>query len=233
MLSRLNFVKKIKMSTISKENYLKAIFNHGNEMEKNASTTKIANHLSISSSAISDMAKKLSKEGLVKYERYKGIILTAHGEKAALKVIRRHRLWELFLMKVLELDLSEVHDEAEILEHYTSDFLIDKIDEFLGYPDFDPHGHPIPKKNGTIPKITGVVPLADAVINQEYEFVKVNDRDSELINYLIKVGLKLHSKLEVIDKLGFDDSVTIIYDNKILTLSKKIADNFFVRLKKN
>ncbi|NMB81268.1 MAG: metal-dependent transcriptional regulator [Ignavibacteria bacterium] len=221
------------MSTISKENYLKAIFSHSYEMDQNASTTKIANHLAISSSAISDMAKKLSKEGLVKYEKYKGIILTTHGEKAALKVIRRHRLWELFLMKVLELDLSEVHDQAEILEHYTSDFLIDKIDEFLDYPDFDPHGHPIPKKNGTIPKTPGVIPLIDTVINQEYEFVKVNDRDNELINYLNKVGLKLHSNLEIIDKLNFDNSITIKFDNKIITLSKKIAENLYVRLKKN
>lgn len=221
------------MSTVSKENYLKAIFDNVNDRDKNASITKIADQLAVSSSAISDMAKKLSKEGLVKYEKYKGIMLTSNGEKAALKVIRRHRLWELFLMKVLELDLSKVHDEAEILEHYTSDFLIDKIDEFLGYPDFDPHGHPIPKKNGMVPKVLGIIKLDDTEIDQEYEFIKVNDRDSSLINYLNKIGLKLRSIIEVVDKINFDNSVTIKYDNKIVTLSKKIAENLFVRLKKN
>lgn len=221
------------MSTVSKENYLKAIFSFNNELGKNAPTTKIANHLAISSAAISDMAKKLSKEGLVKYERYKGIVLTPNGEKAALKVIRRHRLWELFLTKVLQLDISEVHDEAEILEHYTSNFLIDKIDEYLGYPDFDPHGHPIPKKNGTIPKTPGVIPLTDAVINQVYDFVKVNDKDSKLIDYLNKVELKLNLTLQIIDRLIYDNSVTIKYNSKILTVSKKIAENLFVRIKKN
>lgn len=218
------------MSTISKENYLKAIFSHSTEMDNNASTTMIANHLSISSSAISDMAKKLSKEGLVKYEKYKGIILTPHGEKAALKVIRRHRLWELFLMNVLGLDWSEVHDEAEKLEHYSSDFLIDKIDEYLGHPDFDPHGHPIPKKNGSIPETPNVILLAEAETKNKYELIRVNDKESELINFLKKVGLKLNSKLEIVDKLDYDNSISVRVNKKNITLSKKVTDNLFVRL---
>ncbi len=218
------------MSTISKENYLKAIFSHISEMENNASTSRIANHLSISSSAISDMAKKLSKEGLVKYEKYKGIMLTPHGEKAALKVIRRHRLWELFLMNVLGLDWSEVHDEAEKLEHYSSEFLIDRIDEYLGHPDFDPHGHPIPKKNGSIPEIPNVILLAEAETNTKYELIRVNDKESELINFLKKVGLKLNSKLEIVDKLDYDNSISVMFNKKNITLSKKVTDNLFVRL---
>ncbi len=218
------------MSTISKENYLKAIFCHISEMENNASTSRIANHLSISSSAISDMAKKLSKEGLVKYEKYKGIMLTPHGEKAALKVIRRHRLWELFLMNVLGLDWSEVHDEAEKLEHYSSEFLIDRIDEYLGHPDFDPHGHPIPKKNGSIPEIPNVILLAEAETNNKYELIRVNDKESELINFLKKVGLKLNSKLEIVDKLDYDNSISVMFNKKNITLSKKVTDNLFVRL---
>ena len=218
------------MSTISKENYLKAIFSHISEMENNASTSMIANHLSISSSAISDMAKKLSKEGLVQYEKYKGIMLTPHGEKAALKVIRRHRLWELFLMNVLGLDWSEVHDEAEKLEHYSSDFLIDRIDEYLGHPDFDPHGHPIPKKNGSLPEIPNVILLAEAETNNKYELIRVNDKESELINFLKRVGLKLNSKLEILDKLDYDNSISVMFNKKNITLSKKVTDNLFVRL---
>jgi DtxR family Mn-dependent transcriptional regulator len=176
------------------------------------------------------MAKKLSKEGLVKYEKYKGIILTPHGEKAALKVIRRHRLWELFLMNVLGLDWSEVHDEAEKLEHYSSDFLIDKIDEYLGYPDFDPHGHPIPKKNGSIPETPNVILLAEAETKNKYELIRVNDKESELINFLKKVGLKLNSKLEIVDKLDYDNSISVRVNKKNITLSKKVTDNLFVRL---
>jgi DtxR family Mn-dependent transcriptional regulator len=218
------------MPTISKENYLKAIFSYSTELENNASTSRIANHLSISSSAISDMAKKLSKEGLVKYKKYKGIMLTPNGEKAALKIIRRHRLWELFLINVLGLDWSEVHDEAEKLEHYSSDFLIDKIDEFLGNPDFDPHGHPIPKKNGSIPEIPNVILLSEVETNNKYELIRVNDRDSELINYLKKVGLKLSSKLEIVDKVNYDNSISVMFKKKNITLSKKVTDNLFVRL---
>lgn len=134
------------MSTISKENYLKVIFNQNELVNDFVTTSQMAQELDVSNAAISDMAKKLSSEGLITYEKYKGMELTSKGEKMALKVIRRHRLWELFLMKILGLNWSEIHDEAENLEHHSSDFLIDKIDEYLGYPEFDPHGHPIPKK---------------------------------------------------------------------------------------
>jgi len=199
-------------------------------MGNGATTSQMATDLSVSNAAISDMAKKLSKQGLVNYEKYKGMELTSKGEKIALKIIRRHRLWELFLMKVLGLGLSEIHDEAEKLEHYSSDFLIDKIDQFLNYPDFDPHGHPIPKKNGTLPKLPNHIKLSDTEIGNKYEFVSVNDKDSDLINYLVKAGLVLGSKLEVIDKLSFDKSLTVKFNNTELSLSKKITDSVFVIL---
>ncbi|HOI30618.1 MAG TPA: metal-dependent transcriptional regulator [Melioribacteraceae bacterium] len=218
------------MSTVSKENYLKTILNQRMTMGNGATTSQMATDLSVSNAAISDMAKKLSKQGLVNYEKYKGMELTSKGEKIALKIIRRHRLWELFLMKVLGLGLSEIHDEAEKLEHYSSDFLIDKIDQFLNYPDFDPHGHPIPKKNGTLPKLPNHIKLSDTEIGNKYEFVSVNDKDSDLINYLVKAGLVLGSKLEVIDKLSFDKSLTVKFNNTELSLSKKITDSVFVIL---
>ena len=139
------------MSTISTENYLKKIFNHNKAFGEKINAVKLAQELSVSNAAISDMAKKLSKHGLISYEKYKGIELTDKGEQMALNVIRRHRLWELFLIKVLDIPWSEVHEQAEVLEHHTSDKLIDRIDEFLGFPDFDPHGHPIPRKNGSLP----------------------------------------------------------------------------------
>lgn len=179
------------------------------------------------------MAKKLADDGMISYEKYKGMELTAAGEKIALKVIRRHRLWELFLVKALGIGWNQVHDEAEKLEHYTSEFLIDKIDEYLGYPEFDPHGHPIPKKNGILPKSPKVILLSEAEKNVVYEFVRVDDRDSELINYLIKVGLLLNTELKVVDKLAFDNSITVSFDKKVLSLSKELTNSIYVKTAKN
>ena len=217
------------MSTISKENYLKEIFNHKFTEGDSATTVKLAQKLSVSNAAISDMAKKLSKEGLISYEKYKGMGLTAEGEKLALKVIRKHRLWELFLIKSLDISWSEVHDQAEKLEHNTSDFLIDKIDEYLGFPEFDPHGHPIPQKNGSLPKSPKVISLAECEKGVKYKFVQVNDRDNELIAYLTKVGLILNTEFEIIDKLEFDKSFTIKFGTETLSISQKISESVFVK----
>ncbi|MEW6196479.1 MAG: metal-dependent transcriptional regulator [Bacteroidota bacterium] len=221
------------MATISKENYLKTIFNYKANSGVNATTVKVAQDLSVSNAAISEMAKKLSEEGLISYKKYKGMELTSNGEKVALKVIRRHRLWELFLVKALGIGWNEVHGEAERLEHHTSEFLIDKIDEYLGFPDFDPHGHPIPKKNGTIPKTPKVILLSEAEKDNVYEFVRVDDRDSELINYLIRIGFLLNTELTVVDKLSFDNSVTISFNKKTLSMSNKLTKSIYVKAVKN
>ena len=226
----LKFITKNQlMSTVSKENYLKVIFNHNHTSGENASTVKLAQELSVSNAAISDMAKKLSQEGLISYKKYKGMELTDEGAKIALNVIRRHRLWESFLIKVLDLPWSEVHDQAEKLEHHTSEFLIDKIDEYLNFPEFDPHGHPIPRKNGTLPKSPKHLLLADAEAGQEYELVQVDDKNNKLIDYLSKVGLILNTKFEVIDKLDFDKSLTVKFENKTLSISQKISESVLVK----
>ena len=231
-LSILNFLQtKNTMSTISKENYLKVIFLH-NHLGESASTSKVANKLSVSNAAISEMAKKLSQEGLISYEKYRGMELTAEGEKIALRVLRRHRLWESFLIKALGMSWSEVHDEAERLEHHSSDSLIDKIDEYLSFPDFDPHGEPIPKKNGAFPKTLKSISLSEVQIGNTYQIVRVNDQNSELMNYLTKNNLLLNSKLEVIDKLSFDNSVVVKVDNKKNSLSEKISKSIFVKVLK-
>ncbi len=225
----LKFVKNIfTMSTISKENYLKAIFNQNKNLSENVNSAKLAQELSVSNAAITDMAKKLSQNGLINYEKYKGIVLTEEGEKIALRVIRRHRLWELFLIKVLDIPWSKVHEQAEVLEHHTSEYLIDKIDEFLKYPEFDPHGHPIPKKDGSIPIVPKLISLSEASENKIYKLIQVDDKDSELINYLSKVGLVLFTEFEVIHKLDFDKSMTIKFENTTLSVSKKITESVFV-----
>lgn len=217
------------MSTISTENYLKKIFNHKQAYGERINAVKLAQELSVSNAAISDMAKKLSKHGFISYEKYKGMELTDKGENLAINVIRRHRLWELFLTKVLDMPWSEVHEQAEILEHHTSEKLIDRIDEYLGFPDFDPHGHPIPKKNGTLPEDQNYIALAEAIEGLSYEFVQVDDHEKKLISYLTKVGFVLNTKFEVIDKLDFDKSFTIKFDNKVISLSQKISESLFLK----
>ena len=192
------------------------------------STSQVAHELDVSNAAISEMAKKLCKQGLVSYEKYKGMELTGEGEKAALAVIRRHRLWELFLIEVLGLSWGEVHEEAEKLEHYTSDFLLDKMDEFLGAPEFDPHGDPIPRKNGELPDLPDFISLADTEKGKMYKIVRVDDRNSELIKYFTKLGLGLDKNIEIVDKLSFDNSVIIKIDGNINSLSAKVAENLFV-----
>lgn len=220
--------KWVDMPTISKENYLKAVYSRKTESGGGATTSELAEKLEISNAAISDMAKKLSEQGLITYAKYKGMELTSKGEKLALKVIRRHRLWELFLIQVLGLSWSEVHDEAENLEHSTSDFLIDKIDEYLGYPKFDPHGDPIPQKNGTIPKTPEVIELKNAEVGVKYKIGRVNDSSSELINYLTKIGIKLAKEIEIVEKLSFDNSVIVKIDSKNHSLSEVVASNVFL-----
>ncbi|MBM4172689.1 MAG: metal-dependent transcriptional regulator [Ignavibacteria bacterium] len=218
------------MSTTSKENYLKAIYNYQSLESDTATTSNLANYLNVSNAAISDMAKKLSDIGLITYEKYKGMELTSKGEKIALNVIRRHRLWELFLMKVLELKWSEVHDEAEQLEHHTSEALIDQIDKFLNFPDFDPHGHPIPKKNGLLPKYPKTLLLSNAELNRNYVFVRVNDRESELISFLTNLGLILNTNLTVKEKFSFDESIVVRINDRNISLSKKVSENMYVQL---
>ncbi len=217
------------MSSISTENYLKKIFNYSQAFGESINTAKLAHELSVSNAAISDMAKKLSKQGLVTYEKYKGMELTEMGEQIALNVIRRHRLWELFLIKVLDLPWSEVHDQAEVLEHHTSEKLIDRIDEYLGFPDFDPHGHPIPKKNGTLPDSQQYITLAEASEGLFYKLMQVDDGDKELIKYLSKVGFLLNTEFEVVHKLDFDKSFTIKFADKTLSVSQKISESIYLK----
>ncbi|MCX7798366.1 MAG: metal-dependent transcriptional regulator [Melioribacter sp.] len=217
------------MSSISKENYLKLIYTHNIKGGTGASTSQIAKRLSISNSAISDMAKKLAKEGLICYTKYRGMKLTKEGERVALGIIRKHRLWELFLLEVLKVPWSEIHDEAEKLEHYTSDFLIDRIEEYLGFPEFDPHGHPIPRKDGTFPKVPKLIPMNNCEEGKMYEIFQVDDTNQQLIRYLSKLGLILNTPFEVTDVVSFDKSLIIKYGGKTATISEQTAKNIMVK----
>ncbi len=216
------------MPTISKENYLKAVYGRSLEIGGGATTSSLSEELEVSNAAISDMAKKLSDEGLINYAKYKGIELTRPGKKIALTVIRRHRLWELFLIKVLGLSWSEVHDEAEKLEHSTSDFLLDKIDDFLGNPKVDPHGDPIPQKDGSMPTMPELISLHESEIGKKYRIGRVRDKSTELMNYLTKIGIELFKEIKIVDKLSFDNSVIIKVDSINHSLSEFVASHIFI-----
>ena len=216
------------MANISKEDYVKEIYHLSCESNELVSTAYLADKLAVSNAASTDMVKRLDSQGLLNYERYKGVELTDQGEILALKMVRRHRLWETFLINTLGLSWSEVHEEAEVLEHQTSDFLVDKIDEFLGYPKFDPHGDPIPSKDGTLPEMPNLISLSDAVIGDVYKVKRVDHSNKELMEYLTSVGIELEKEINVINILGFDNSIIIKIDETQHSFSSQVASRLYV-----
>ncbi len=201
------------MKNISKEDYLTTIYRHRNN-EGGIKATQLAEQLEISNAAVTDMMKKLSRDGLVNYARYKGIKLSKLGESYARNMIRRHRIWELFLQRIVGMPWDKVHDEAEQLEHSSSDELINRLEEMLEYPQFDPHGDPIPDKNGMLPTQKKMIPLSMIETGEKVEVVRVNDFDNDFLNYLSGIGIKLNKKLIIKDVLNFDKSMLIEIDGK-------------------
>lgn len=216
------------MLTISKENYLKAIYKHREGENLPVPASYIADELQVSSAAISKMAKTLSGEGLLDYQKHKGVRLTDEGEKFALKVIRKHRLWELFLINVLGLSWAEVHDEAERLEHSTSDFLINKMDEYLGFPKFDPHGSPIPDKNGKLPELPSVLKMEHCEVGKKYIIARVQDGDAQLMRYFTRIGINLNTEITIVEKFSFDNSVSIEMKDNNFLLSEKVVQSIWI-----
>ena len=185
--------------TISEENYIKVIYHLSLVSPKGVNTNAIAGMLETKASSVTDMLKKLSDKELVAYQKYQGVTLTENGFLSAKMIVRKHRLWEVFLVEKLGFAWDEVHEIAEELEHIKSEALIDKLDEFLEFPDFDPHGDPIPNRNGVIKKITKLL-LSEADLNKEYQCVGVKDSSSEFLKYLDKQKIALGSLLIVKEK---------------------------------
>ena len=217
------------MKNISTENYLSEIYKLEQSKIK-VKTNIIAKKLDISNAAVTDMLKKLSSNGLILYERYKNIQLTQTGKDYAAVIVRRHRIWEIFLNQIVGLPWDKVHDEAHRLEHSSSDELIDRIEEMLNYPEFDPHGDPIPAKDGSIPKLKESTNLSKVKIGEWGKVIRVNDYDNEFLNYLSRIGLKLGKKITVKDKLNFDNSLLIKIGNNQINISAKLASNIFIDL---
>jgi len=216
------------MFSQAEENYIKAIYTLDTKTNKGVSTNLIAAKMQTKASSVTDMLQKLSEKRLVIYKKYQGAQLSIKGKKIAASVIRKHRLWETFLVQKLNFSWDEVHDIAEQLEHIKSETLIDKLDDFLGYPTVDPHGDPIPDKNGNLPSIEKVV-LATLQINESGICIGVRDSSSRFLQFLDKKGIALGQKITVIAKEPFDDSLTIKIENKELSISQKIAHNLYLK----
>ena len=212
----------------SEENYIKAIYSLCEENNDAVSTNLLADNLQTKASSVTDMLKKLSEKKLVSYKKYKGCSLTNTGEKAALKVIRKHRLWEVFLVDKLDFGWDEVHDVAEQLEHIRSIKLTEQLDQFLDYPKYDPHGDPIPDKEGNFAKRGKTALLNELKINDIATVIGVADGSPSFLQFLDKHKIQLGSEVELIAAFEFDGSVSIRVNNKELSLSKIAATKICV-----
>lgn len=220
------------MKTLSQteENYLKEIFHLSTAVEDRVSTNSLAARLNSKASSITDMLQKLADKGFVEYVKYKGCFLTELGEGIAIQIIRKHRLWETFLVNKLNFGWEEVHAVAEQLEHIDSLKLIDSLDHFLNYPKFDPHGDPIPDKHGNIIYRESILQLIEVAPNSLVEVVAVSEDSLALLKFLEQHGLRLESELEILEKYPFDESMRIrSAKGEEINLSKKVAENIRVK----
>jgi DtxR family Mn-dependent transcriptional regulator len=215
------------MLSFTEENHLKAIFHLSIDEKIGVTTNAIAQNLNNKAPSVTDMLKKLCDKGLVTYKKYQGAALTELGRKTALNIIRKHRLWEVFLVEKLNFNWSEVHEVAEQLEHIKSKKLTNELDRFLGYPTKDPHGDPIPNTAGFI-KYTTKLLLSDLKIGDKGTFVGVKDSSSAFLKFLDKRKIALGSNIKILHIEDFDDSLHIGMDETNLTISMKSANNIYV-----
>jgi DtxR family Mn-dependent transcriptional regulator len=214
--------------TISEENYIKVIYHLSLVSPKGVNTNAIAGMLDTKASSVTDMLKKLSEKDLVSYQKYQGVTLTEKGFYSAKMIVRNHRLWEVFLVDKLGFSWDEVHEIAEELEHIKSEKLVNKLDEYLGFPSNDPHGDPIPNEKGVIKKTEKQL-LSEVELHLSFHCVGVKDSSAEFLKYLDKQKIALGSLVKVIDKEDFDDTLSVEIDGKPLTISNKIANNLYVQ----
>ncbi len=216
------------MFTLSEENYLKTIFHLQIQSSAGISTNAIAQKLETKASSVTDMVKKLGEKDVLIYKKYQGVSLTDLGRKTAAKVIRKHRLWEVFLLEKLNFSWDEVHDVAEQLEHIKSPKLIDELDAFLGFPKTDPHGDTIPDKNGKFHKIQKRI-LSTLQENESGVCVGVEDSSANFLKYLDKHQISLGKMIMVISAEPFDGSLNISVEGKEISISNKISNNIYIQ----
>jgi DtxR family Mn-dependent transcriptional regulator len=214
--------------TTAEENYLKAIYHLSDGGSKSVSTNDIAGEMKTKPASVSDMLRKLSDKEVIEYRKYYGVHITEEGKKRALQTIRKHRLWEVFLVDKLNFAWDEVHEVAEELEHIQSPLLIQRLDAYLNYPKFDPHGDPIPDEYGDV-RARPRVPLNEMDLDQTGQIVAVKDSSAAFLRYLDKVGAYIGARIKILDRVEFDGSLEILVDNKKnIFMSKDVAGNILV-----
>lgn len=215
--------------TAAEENYIKSIYKL-QDGQAVVSTNAIAYELATKPASVTDMAKKLKEKKLIDYEKYQGISLTAEGKRMALQIVRRHRLWECFLVEKLSFSWDEVHEIAEELEHVRSEKLINRLSEFLGNPTTDPHGDPIPDAQGKFSKAKQLISL-DKATARRLEVAGVADQSSALLEFLNAKGIRLGTQIDVIERYEFDNSVEIkIRNQPAFTISEQVSKNIMVKI---
>ncbi len=221
-------MKKIFLLTRAEENYIKTIFHLGGKESQLVSTNAIAEEMDTKPSSVTDMAKKLAEKELVNYVKYQGVSLTEMGIEKALTIIRKHRLWEVFLVRKLDFSWDEVHEVAEQLEHIKSEKLIDKLDALLDFPKYDPHGDPIPSKTGEFLERDKQL-LSELPVKSKGVCVGVKDTSSTFLKFLDKNKIALGNTITILDKEEFDDSLRIQIGDHQLQISNQIATNLYVK----
>ncbi|WNH11027.1 metal-dependent transcriptional regulator [Thalassobellus suaedae] len=214
--------------TLTEENYIKSIYQLGKYGVHTVSTNSIADALETKASSVTDMMKKLAEKGYVNYKKYQGVNLTIKGGEIAADIVRKHRLWEVFLVEKLNFSWDEVHEIAEQLEHIKSEKLIHELDKFLNYPTHDPHGDPIPNKFGAIKKTEKIL-LFNLSENTKAVCVGVKDASSAFLKYLDKHKIALGSEIIVLSREDFDNSMVIKIGETLISISQIIASNLFVK----
>ena len=215
------------MLTNTEENYIKAIY-HLSADNKTVRTNAISEVMNTKPASVSDMLKKLSDKSYIHYEKYQGVSLTKKGKAEALQVVRKHRLWEVFLVEKLDFNWDEVHEIAEQLEHIQSKLLIERLDDFLGNPTSDPHGDPIPNAKGELPVMRQIL-LSELEIHAKGKVLGMKEHSPAFLQYLVKLGISIGASIKVVDRVVFDASVELkVNDKKTMVVSFEVAKNILV-----
>lgn len=228
MIKKFIFVSIQDHMTLAEENYLKTIYHLGKQGAESVNTNALADAMNTKASSATDMIKKLSEKNYANYKKYQGVTLTAEGKRFAINIIRKHRLWEVFLVEKLNFSWDEVHDVAEQMEHIKSQKLIDELDAFLGFPTHDPHGDPIPDEKGHFKKVEKIR-LSQAEVGKSYICVGVNDSSSEFLKYLDNHKLALGTVIEILSIEPFDQSVKLLFNGNEMSVSQSVAKNLFLK----
>ena len=218
------------MYTLTEENYLKAIFHLKQKRVDKISPSAIAEEMGINAASVVDMIKKLSEKELISYDKSNGANLSPQGNKIALDIVRKHRLWEVFLLERLGYTWDVVHEIAEQLEHVKHDELADRLDKHLGFPEFDPHGDPIPNSKGELPSIINTL-LSEIEAGQTCQVAAVKDTSAAFLHYLEQLSITIGTKINVLEKIPYDESMAIQIGKTMKTnVSKMFAENLLVTI---